>query len=102
MCSKGKAEVLQVWDPVWIFLNPSKNPREQGGFIPLFCSHRLKSFLLMVGSVVVILPFPHCSQTGGLLHAVLQAAPGDNFEILVTVDCGSCLIYVKFHTVLQS
>jgi len=84
------------------FLNPSKKLRKQADFVLLFSSCRLKSFLLYVGSAVVILPCPCCFQTAVLLHALLQAAPGNNFEILVTVDCGSWLIRVKFHAALQS
>lgn len=58
MSFKGKAEVLQLWDPVWIFLSSSKNPIKQAGLVPPFSSCRPKTFLLLVGSTVVIIPCP--------------------------------------------
>lgn len=79
-----------------------KTLRKQAALVPLFSSHGLKSFLLIVGSTVVILLCPHSSQAGELLHALLQAAPRENFGILVTVGFGSWLVHVRFHIILQS
>lgn len=84
VCLKGKAEVLQVWDPVWIFLSPSKKPRIKVAF--LFSCGRLNAFLF-VGSTVLTLPYLRCLQT-------LACCPSSSSWGLPwgSSDCRLCLL----------
>lgn len=36
VCFMGKAEVLQIWDSLWIFLNPSKKNPGKLALFPCF------------------------------------------------------------------